>query len=62
MDVNALGHAGLQGWRKKVADPVARRVPIADDAARAVLGAAFFALALRYVVRTVRAAARELST
>jgi hypothetical protein len=60
MDAKALGHAGLHGWREKVADGVARRAPIADDVVRAVLGVVFFALSARYVVRSVRAAAREL--
>ncbi len=55
-----MGHAGLHGWRKKVADRVAGRAPFADDAVRAVLGAAFFALSLRYVIRSLRAAARVL--
>ena len=60
MDVTRLGHAGLHGWREKVADQVARRAPVADDVARAALGALFFALSLRYVIRSLRAAAREL--
>ena len=60
MDPKALGQAGLHGWRDKVADGVARRVPVADDMARAILGALFFALSLRYVIRSVRTAAREL--
>jgi hypothetical protein len=60
MDSKALGHAGLHGWREKVADRVARRAPIADDVARAILGAVFFALSVRYVIRSMRAAAREL--
>jgi hypothetical protein len=60
MDVKALGHAGLHGWRERLADRVARRAPVADDVARAVLGVFFFLLSLRYVIRSVRAAAREL--
>jgi hypothetical protein len=60
MDVTRLGHAGLHGWRKKVADRVAKRAPVADDVARAALGALFFALSLRYVIRSLGAAAREL--
>jgi hypothetical protein len=62
VDPKALGHAGLHGWREKVAARVARRVPVADDVARAVLGGLFFALSLRYVIRSVRAAARELQS
>ena len=60
MDATRLGQAGLHGWREKVADRVAKRAPVADDVARAVLGGVFFALSLRYVVRSLRAAAREL--
>ena len=60
MDVKQLGQAGLHGWREKLADRVAKRAPVADDVARAALGTLFFALSLRYVVRSLRAAAREL--
>jgi hypothetical protein len=60
MDAKALGHAGLHGWKEKLADRVARRAPVADDIVRAALGALFFALSLRYVIRSLRAAAREL--
>jgi hypothetical protein len=60
MDPKALGYAGLHGWREKVADRVAKRAPVADDVARAILGALFFALSLRYVIRSIRAAARAL--
>ena len=62
MDAKALGHAGLHGWREKVADRVARRAPIADDVVRAAFGVFFFAVSLRYVIKSVRAAARELRT
>ena len=48
-----VGHAGLVGWRKKVADVVAPRAPIADDNARALIGGAFFVLSVYYVVATV---------
>jgi hypothetical protein len=60
MDAKTLGDATLHGWRANVADQVGRKAPIADDVARAVLGAAFFALSLAYVVKTLRALAREL--
>jgi hypothetical protein len=54
------GQAGLQGWRAKVADgvaePVANRTPLDEDQVRAVIGAAFFVLAVIYLVN----AAREL--
>ncbi len=60
VDAKTLGDATLHGWKASLADGVSRKAPIADDAARAVLGAAFFALSLMYVVRTLRALAREL--
>jgi hypothetical protein len=54
------GQAGLQGWRAKVADgvaePVAKRTPLDEDQVRALIGAAFFVLAVIYIVN----AAREL--
>jgi Na+(H+)/acetate symporter ActP len=48
-----LGHAGLAGWRKTVADVVAPRVPIADDQARMIIGLGFFALSVYYVIATI---------
>ena len=58
-----LGQTGLQGWREKVADgisrPVAKRAPIEEDQVRAVIGAAFFVLAVIYVVKTISAATRQ---
>jgi hypothetical protein len=52
-----LGHAGLVGWRKAIADrvapPAANRAPFSEDQARAVIGAAFFALAAYYVGSTI---------
>jgi hypothetical protein len=60
MDVTRLGQAGLHGWRERVADPIARRAPVADDVVRAAFGAVFFALSLAYVVKSVRALVREL--
>lgn len=58
-----LGQTGLQGWREKVADgvsrPVAERAPLEEDQVRAVIGAAFFALAVIYVLKTISAATRQ---
>lgn len=58
-----LGQTGLQGWREKVADgisgPVARRAPVEEDQVRAAIGAAFFVLALIYVVKTITSATRQ---
>lgn len=58
-----LGQTGLQGWREKVADgisqPVAKRAPLDEDQVRAIVGAAFFVLAVLYVVKTISAATRQ---
>ena len=58
-----LGQTGLQGWRQKVADgisaPVAKRAPLEEDQVRAVIGIAFFVLAVIYVVKTISAATRQ---
>ena len=58
-----LGQTGLQGWREKVADgvskPLAKRAPRDEDQVRAVVGAAFFVLAVIYVGKTISAAARQ---
>ena len=51
-----LGKAGLVGWRAKVAGQIApaaaKRAPLSEDQARAVVGAAFFGLSAYYVVST----------
>jgi len=56
-----LAQAGLQGWRRKVADvvagPVASRTPVREEHVRALIGASFFALSVMYVVKTLRAVA-----
>jgi hypothetical protein len=61
--VTELGQAGLQGWREKVANgisqPVADRGPLGEDQVRAVVGAAFFVLAVIYVVKAISAATRQ---
>jgi hypothetical protein len=58
-----LGQTGLQGWREKVADgvsrPIAKRAPVEEDQVRAAIGAAFFVLAVIYVVKTISAATRR---
>ena len=58
-----LGQTGLQGWREKVADgisqPVAKRAPLDEDQVRAIVGAAFFVLAVIYVVKTIFEATRQ---
>ncbi len=56
-DAQQFAQAGLAGWRKAVADKVApaaaERAPASEDQVRAAIGAAFFALALFYVVSTL---------
>ena len=56
-----IGQAGLQGWREKVADgvaaPVAKRTSLDEQQIRALVGAAFFALAVAYIIKSVRTAA-----
>ena len=62
--VTKAGQAGLQGWRRGVADRVA--APVADrsrfdaDQIRAVIGAAFFVLSLTYVFKSARTLTREV--
>jgi hypothetical protein len=52
-----FGHAGLVGWRKKIADGVAPRAaergPFSEDQARNAIGVAFFALSVYYVASTI---------
>jgi hypothetical protein len=56
-DAQQFGQAGLAGWRKAIADRVApaaaERAPASEEQLRALIGAAFFALALFYVVSTL---------
>lgn len=59
MDVKRFGETALSGWREKVADAVAERAPVRSDRARAAIGVVFFALSLRYVLKTVGRAARQ---
>ena len=57
-DMTQVGQAGLQGWRAKAGDlaapALARRTPLGEDQARALIGALFFVLAVTYVVKTVK--------
>jgi hypothetical protein len=59
-----IGTAGLQGWRRKVADavarPLARRTPLSPEQVGAAVGALFFAMSVMYLVKSVSAASREL--
>lgn len=62
MDRVEIGKTALAGWRVKVADrvadPLARRTPLSSDAVRAILGAIFFVMSVKYVISTVARAAR----
>ncbi len=66
MDATALAQAALTGWREKVAagvaGPVSARTPFGDDQVRALVGALFFALAVYYVIGTVRRALAQART
>ena len=63
-DVTQLGHAGLQGWRAKAADlaapPLAKKTPLREDQARAVIGALFFVLSVLYMVKAIQALLRDM--
>ncbi|TFV66984.1 UNVERIFIED_ORG: hypothetical protein E4P37_04490 [Bacillus sp. AZ43] len=58
MDAMAVGRAGLQGWRAKVADavagPAARRTGLTDDQVRSAVGLLFLVLSVVYVVGAAR--------
>ncbi|MCD6015544.1 MAG: gst [Solirubrobacterales bacterium] len=60
MKATELGQTALVGWREKaaagVARPVSERTGLADEQVRALVGALFFALALYYVIGTLRRA------
>lgn len=66
MDTSELGRTALVGWREKVAagvaGPVSERTRLADEQVRALVGALFFALAVYYVVGTVRRALATIRT
>jgi hypothetical protein len=59
-----VGHATLVGWRKVVADLVApraaRRAPLSEDQARALVGAILFAASFYYVATTIVRIVRTL--
>ena len=60
MNATELGHSALVGWREKaaagVAGPASERTGLAEEQVRALMGALFFALAVYYVVGTLRRA------
>jgi hypothetical protein len=59
-----IGHAGLTGWREKVANtvapPAAQRGPVTEDQVRAAIGATFYVLSLWYVVSTTAKIVKQL--
>ncbi len=63
-DVTSVGKAGLQGWRQKAGDlaapALARRTPLEEDQARALLGALFFVLSVMYIAKTIATVSKEL--
>ena len=48
-----------EGDEAGIAEPVARRAPLETEQVRALVGAAFFVLAVVYVTKTLTAATRE---
>jgi hypothetical protein len=66
MNATELGQTGLVGWREKVAariaGPASERTPLSDEQVRALVGAVFFALAVSYVIGTIRRALRASRT
>jgi multidrug transporter EmrE-like cation transporter len=58
MKAKSLGHAGLQGWRNRVADavatPVAKRSSASEDQVRAAVGAVFLILTLVYLIQALK--------
>jgi hypothetical protein len=63
MEPRDIGHAGLQGWRKVVADKsaatVSEHTPLDEDQWRALVGATFLVLSVLYVINAVKAIVDE---
>lgn len=57
-----MARGALSGWRGKLVDkmqrPIARRTPLTVERVRTLAGAVFLALAVRTVVRALRAGVR----
>jgi hypothetical protein len=62
MNFKAMAQSAVSGPRKvaveRAAPPVSRRTPFSQDAVRTVAGAVFLALAIRTVIRSLRAGFR----
>ena len=58
MALEELGQSALVGWRKPVAEKLARplesKTPLSGDQARALLGVGFFVLSVVYVAGTIK--------
>lgn len=56
--VDRIGQASLTGWRRRVADavarPISRRTPLDEQRVRALVGVAFLVLSILYVVQVLR--------
>ena len=63
VDATRYADAGLHGWKARVGEGVAERVSsrtrLSPEHVKLALGAAFFLLSLRYVVKTVVEIARR---
>lgn len=63
MDATRYADAGLHGWKARVgetlADRVSSRTRLTREQVKLAVGAVFFLLSLRYVVKTVAAIARR---
>lgn len=59
-----IGQTALAGWRRpvgeRIAAPIASRTRLSAEEVQALVGAAFFALAVYYVATTSARAVREL--
>jgi hypothetical protein len=58
MEAKSVGQAGLRGWRASVANAVAPRVSqrtgMSEGRVQALIGLAFLALSVMYVVKSAR--------
>ena len=63
MDKRAVGDAGLQGWRGRVAQRVApavsRRTALDEEQVRRAIGGLFLALSALYLIKAGRALVRR---
>ncbi len=57
--LHEIGHSATSsGWRRRAADAIAPRLPVAERWARTALGLLFLASSIRYVVKSIRDATR----